>query len=82
MASVIESILILANGLSGGIKTLILFQFNKDKIFNASTSGDTSAKWLLKIAESEDRTVTANKELKGLDSIYDYRSTREYNRTV
>lgn len=36
---------------------LILFKFNKDKIFNASTGGDDCAKWLLKIAESEDRTV-------------------------
>ena len=43
--------------LSGGVKTLILFKFNKDKIFNASTCGDNCAKWLLKIAESEDRTV-------------------------
>ena len=44
-------------GLSGGVKTLILFKFNKDKIFNVSTCGDNCAKWLLKIAESEDRTV-------------------------
>ena len=27
------------------------------KIFNASTCGDNCAKWLLKIAESEDRTI-------------------------
>ena len=44
-------------GLSGGVKMLILFKFNKDKIFNASTGGDDCEKWLLKIAESEDRTV-------------------------
>lgn len=44
-------------GISGGVKTLILVKFNKDKIFNASTCGDNCAKWLLKIAESEDRTV-------------------------
>ena len=44
-------------GLSGGVKTLILFKFNKDKIFNVSTCGDNCAKWLLKIAESEDRIV-------------------------
>ena len=31
--------------------------FDKDKIFNASTCGDNCAKWLLKIAESEDRTI-------------------------
>ena len=44
-------------GLSGGVKTLILVKFDKDKIFNASTCGDNCAKWLLKIAESEDRTI-------------------------
>ena len=43
--------------LSGGVKTLILVKFEKDKIFNASTCGDNCAKWLLKIAESEDRTI-------------------------
>ena len=44
-------------GLSGGVKTLILIKFNKEKVFNASTCGDNCAKWLLKIAESEDRTI-------------------------
>lgn len=44
-------------GISGGIKTLILVKFEKDKVFNASTCGDNCAKWLLKIAESEDRTI-------------------------
>ena len=39
------------------MKTLILVKFEKDKIFNASTCGDNCAKWLLKIAESEDRTI-------------------------
>lgn len=44
-------------GLSGGVKTLILVRFEKDKIFNVSTCGDNCAKWLLKIAETEDRTI-------------------------
>ena len=44
-------------GLSGGVKTLILVKFEKDKIFNASTCGDNCAKWLLKIAASQDRTI-------------------------
>ena len=44
-------------GLSGGVKTLILVKFDKDKVFNFSTCGDNCAKWLLRIAESEDRTV-------------------------
>ena len=43
--------------LSGGVKTLILVKFEPEKIFNASTCGDNCAKWLLKIAEAEDRTV-------------------------
>ena len=32
-------------------------KFEKNKIFNASTCGDNCAKWLLKIAETEDRTI-------------------------
>lgn len=44
-------------GLSGGVKTLILVKFEKEKIFNVSTCGDNCAGWLLKIAENEDRTV-------------------------
>lgn len=43
--------------MSGGVKTLILVKFDKDKVFNVSTCGDNCAKWLLRIAESEDRTV-------------------------
>ena len=37
--------------LSGGVKTLILIAFDKEKIFNASTCGDNCAEWILKIAE-------------------------------
>ena len=44
-------------GLSGGVKTLILIKFNHSKIFNASTCGDNCARWILKIAEKEDRTI-------------------------
>lgn len=44
-------------GLSGGVKTLILVKFEPEKVFNASTCGDNCAKWLLRIAEKEDRTV-------------------------
>ena len=43
--------------LSGGVKTLILVLFEPGKVFNASTCGDNCAKWLLKIAADEDRTV-------------------------
>lgn len=44
-------------GLSGGVKTLILVMFEPTKVFNVSTCGDNCAKWLLRIAETEDRTV-------------------------
>ena len=44
-------------GLSGGVKTLVLVLFGPRKIFNASTCGDNCAKWLLKIASDEDRTI-------------------------
>ena len=43
--------------LSGGVKTLILVRYEPQKVFNASTCGDNCAKWLLKIAEREDRTI-------------------------
>ena len=43
--------------LSGGVKTLILVLYEPNKIFNASTCGDNCAKWLLRIAGEEDRTV-------------------------
>ena len=43
--------------LSGGVKTLILVKFEADVVFNASTCGDNCSKWLLKIAEEEDRTI-------------------------
>ena len=43
--------------LSGGVKTLILVKFEADVVFNASTCGDNCSKWLLKIAEDEDRTI-------------------------
>lgn len=43
--------------LSGGVKTLILVLFEPGKIFNASTCGDNCAKWLLRIASEDDRTV-------------------------
>lgn len=43
--------------LSGGVKTLILVKYEPGRIFNASTCGDNCAKWLLRIAKEEDRTV-------------------------
>ena len=43
--------------LSGGVKTLMLVKFMSETVFNASTCGNNCAKWLLKIAENEDRTI-------------------------
>lgn len=43
--------------LSGGVKTLILIDKVKDKIFNASNCGDNCAGWLLKIGADKDVTV-------------------------
>ncbi|MGN0363291.1 MAG: DUF4869 domain-containing protein [Bilifractor sp.] len=43
--------------LSGGVKTLILIKFEKDKVFNASTCGDNCAKWILRLGRDEDRTI-------------------------
>jgi hypothetical protein len=43
--------------LSGGVKTLILMQNEKDRIFNASTCGDNCAKWILKLGEMYDLTI-------------------------
>lgn len=43
--------------LSGGVKTLILMKNERSKIFNASACGDNCAKWILKLAETEDLTI-------------------------
>ena len=43
--------------LSGGVKVLILMLKDDSFIYNMSNCGDNCAKWLLKIAEQEDRTV-------------------------
>lgn len=43
--------------LSGGVKTLILIANEPEKIFNASTCGDNCAKWILKLAETQDITI-------------------------
>ena len=43
--------------LSGGVKVLILMLKDDSFIYNMSNCGDNCAKWLLKIAENEDRTI-------------------------
>lgn len=43
--------------LSGGVKTLILIHHLPDKVFNASNCGDNCARWILKIAKTQDITI-------------------------
>lgn len=43
--------------LSGGVKTLILMNFDDRHIFNASACGDNCAKWILKIGQRKDLTI-------------------------
>lgn len=43
--------------LSGGVKTLILIKNVASEVFNASNCGDNCAKWILKLAETEDITI-------------------------
>lgn len=45
--------------ISGGTQTLILMAYDQSgNVFNASACGDNCAKWILKIAESKDLTIT------------------------
>ncbi|MDY3143776.1 MAG: DUF4869 domain-containing protein [Succinivibrionaceae bacterium] len=45
--------------LSGGVQTLMLMAYDDSgKVFNASACGDNCAKWILKIAEKKELTVT------------------------
>jgi hypothetical protein len=41
--------------LSGGVKTLMLLDNDRQHVFNASTCGDNCAKWILRIASERDR---------------------------
>ena len=43
--------------LSGGVKTLILMKNERSRIFNASPCGDNCAKWILKLAETDELTI-------------------------
>ena len=46
-----------AERLSGGVKTLILMNFDRDHVFNASACGDKCAPWILKIGREKDLTI-------------------------
>ena len=41
--------------LSGGVKTLLLIDNERSRVFNASTCGDNCAKWILAIADARAR---------------------------
>lgn len=43
--------------LSGGVKTLILMNYDQEHVFNASACGDNCAPWILKIGKSKDLTI-------------------------
>ena len=59
-------------GLSGGVKTLILVKFEKNKIFNASTCGDNCAKWILEIGKREDVTINLRHMMDfGKDTVFE-----------
>ena len=57
--------------LSGGVKTLILIKNEPYKIFNASTCGDNCAKWILKLAETEDITINLRHLMDFGDGTFD-----------
>lgn len=57
--------------LSGGVKTLILIKNEPSKIFNASTCGDNCAKWILKLAETEDLTINLRHLMDFGDGTFD-----------
>ena len=44
--------------LSGGLQTLVCIYENPDKVFDATSCGQNCARWLLKIGEKKDVTVT------------------------
>ncbi len=43
--------------LSGGVKTLILMNFDNDHMFNASFCGDNCADWILRLGKEKDLTI-------------------------
>lgn len=57
--------------LSGGVKTLLLLAFDESgRIFNATACGDNCAKWILKIAEKKDLTISLHHSMNFGDGAY------------
>ena len=51
--------------LSGGVKTLILMAYDESgNVFNGTACGDNCAKWILKIAEQKELTITLHNIMK------------------
>ncbi len=59
--------------LSGGVKTLILMKNERSRIFNASTCGDNCAKWILKLAETDELTINLRHLMDFGDGTFDIR---------
>ena len=59
--------------LSGGVNTLILMKNERSKVFNASTCGDNCAKWLLRLAETDDLTINLRHLMDFGEGIFDIR---------
>ena len=57
--------------LSVGVKTLILMKNERSKVFNASTCGDNCAKWILKLAETDDLTINLRHLMDFGDGTFD-----------
>ena len=59
--------------LSGGVKALMLMKHYPGKIFNASNCGDNCAKWILKLAETQDFTINLFHVMDFGDDPFDFR---------
>ena len=56
--------------LSGGVKTLMLLDNDRSRVFNVSTCGDNCAKWILHIAD--DRARQKRRLLVNLRHLMDF----------
>lgn len=59
--------------LSGGVKTLILMKHERSRVFNASTCGDNCARWILKLAETDELTINLHHLMDFGEKTFDIR---------
>lgn len=59
--------------LSGGVKTLILMKNERSRVFNASTCGDNCARWILKLAETDELTINLHHLMDFGEKTFDIR---------